>query len=89
MIVAADHEMGYLLGLDSGESNTFSTIVNNGSGVLPSGNWNITKHTKTLVPLYVRGLGSNEINQFVSGSDQKYGIFVGNTFILALLEVNG
>lgn len=63
-------------------------IVNNGAGVLPSANWYSTKHTKTLVPLYVKGLESKEFSQYISGNEQKYGMFLENKTIFDILTID-
>lgn len=85
VLVTADHETGYLMSPNSGPPDSFSSVVNNGEGVVPFANWYSASHTKLLVPLYAKGLASGVLDEFIVGKDQNYGIYVDNTAIYDLV----
>jgi alkaline phosphatase len=61
LIVTADHETGYLTGLNSGQTvdgPVWNELTNNGIGSLPGMEWHSGGHTNSLVPFYAKGRGS-------------------------------
>lgn len=79
LVVTADHECGYVLG--PGSNPDLNPIENKGKGVLPGFEFHSGSHTNQLVPLYVKGPGSERFNEFVEGEDPKHGAYVHNAAI--------
>jgi alkaline phosphatase len=70
LILTADHECGLLWGPKSDKA-AFDPIEDSGPGRLPGMKHNSHWHTNSLVPLYVRGPGSQRFAQLVKGADAK------------------
>ncbi|RJP23323.1 MAG: hypothetical protein C4527_20450 [Candidatus Omnitrophota bacterium] len=79
LVVTADHECGYLTGI--GSDPLMLPLTNRGAGVEPGMEWHSDKHTNQLVPLFLKGVGSDLITKVVVGVDEKYGAYVDNTAI--------
>ena len=80
VIVTADHETGMLCGPVEGDQ-VVTQIKSNGKGNLPEMNWYSKDHTNSLVPLYVRGKGSEIFKLLADEFDPVRGPFVQNTEI--------
>jgi hypothetical protein len=59
--------------------------VDQGPGRLPQMRFNSTKHTNSLVPVYARGAGSEDLALFVVGDDPVRGRYVDNTGVAQVL----
>jgi len=79
LLVTADHECGYLLG--PGSDPDQKPLVNNGQGKMPGMEWYKTSHTNELVPLYVKGAGAAEFDNYFEGKDPVRGRYIHNTAI--------
>jgi alkaline phosphatase len=84
LIVTADHETGYIWGPGSGAPATWNPVVNNGVGVMPGFTFNsdiggFNWHTNSLVPLYVKGAGSELFNTYADETDTVRGPYIDNT----------
>ncbi len=77
LIITADHETGYLTGINGYNSN----IQSNGKGSLPSMTWNSMHHTNVLIPLYAKGVGSNLFDDYADEIDSLRGYFIQNSEI--------
>lgn len=84
LIVTADHETGYLWG--PGSNPTFTALVNNGAGAVPGLKFNSGGHTNTPVPLFAIGAGSWMFNSYATGNDPRYGAYLDNTNIFAVMD---
>lgn len=90
VVITADHETGLIWGPQS-DRIAFQPIEERGKGHLPGLKYNATGHTNSLVPLYVRGPGSQRLAALVDGQDPtaaaKWGFsgqYVDNTDIFAI-----
>lgn len=70
VILTADHECGCLWGPDS-EKKPFDPIRDAGPGKMPLARYNATKHTNSLVPLFARGVGAQQLLNLVRGKDTR------------------
>ncbi len=77
LIVTADHETGYLTGIDGYQSN----IISNGKGNVPKMMWNSHKHTNVLIPLFAKGIGSELFDDYAEEIDSLRGYFIQNSEI--------
>lgn len=75
VVITADHETGYLNG--PGSDPAWNPIQNNGKGNMPGANW-YGGHTRNLVPLFVKGPGSDTFIQAAVGKDPKRGPYLDN-----------
>ena len=48
--------------------------------------WNSTGHTNSLVPIFVRGAGSERLDQFIRGVDPIRGFYLDNTDVFGLMR---
>lgn len=80
IVVTSDHETGMLWGEPDG-SNVLTTLKNNGKGQLPGMSWYSDDHSNSLVPLYLRGNGSEMYHFLADESDPVRGNFIQNTEI--------
>ena len=78
VVLTADHETGLLWGPKS-DSVPFDPIVDRGPGRVPEMKYNSKSHTNSLVPLYAKGVGSEQLARFVVGQDPARGPYVDNT----------
>ena len=85
IIVTGDHETGYLTGPGSNPEGDHSNLskqdiwkplVNNGKGTQPGMEWHSEGHTNSLVPFFAKGIGSENFNQRVKGTDPIRGQFI-------------
>jgi alkaline phosphatase len=77
LIVATDHESGYLTG--PGSDPTWQPIVNNGQGVLPGMEWHYyNTHTNSLVPLFAKGAGASLLIPYADQMDPVHGLYLDN-----------
>jgi len=84
VIVTADHETGYLT-----VEKTAATPIPWASlpltvekaGDMPKVRWNSGQHTNSLVPLYAKGAGANQLPPRAAGTDPKRGPYIDNTAV--------
>ena len=76
VIVTADHETGYLGGV---EADPAWTPLAGGAGKVPSGAWQSGSHTNQLVPLYANGAGAGTLRTLATGDDPVRGDYLDNT----------
>ena len=88
VIITGDHETGYLNGSGSEDDAALSTVgipavwkplVNNSKGNLPGMEWHTHGHSNVLIPLYVKGMGSELFHEFADEVDPLKGNYVDNT----------
>ena len=90
VIVTGDHETGYLTGPGSGQGEAgavWNPLVNNGQGNLPGMEWHSRSHTNALIPLYVRGVGSELFTSYADQFDPVRGRFIDNAEIGQILFI--
>jgi alkaline phosphatase len=80
VVVTSDHETGMLWG-PADKIAVLKPVINNGKGVLPGMQWHSDDHTNALVPVYVRGKGSEMYQLLADEVDPVKGPFVQNTDI--------
>jgi alkaline phosphatase len=88
VIVASDHETGYLTGPGSGETASgpvWTPIGDNGIGVQPAMEFHADYHTSSLVPLYAKGDAARLFRRMVDGTDPIRGPYIDNTDIHTLI----
>ena len=84
VIVTADHETGYLWGPNSGLPATWNPIVDSGAGNMPGFYFyrvSDSDHTNSLVPIYIKGFGSDLFEQYAVNTDPIRGQYIDNTNI--------
>lgn len=99
LIITSDHETGYLWGEGSGQieagdptgtDRIWKPLINNGAGTMPGMEWHSGTHTNSLVPLYAKGIGSEQFEQYITGRDKVRGEYIDNTDITrVMLKVFG
>jgi alkaline phosphatase len=88
LIITADHETGYLTGVDNEKIKPFDKpIKNNGKGKMPDMQFNSTSHTNTLVPFFAKGAGANLFELLADEIDQKKGKYLQNSEIGAGVKI--
>ncbi len=89
VIVTADHETGYLTGLNSGTSAAgqpiWNPLQNHGKGVLPGMEWHSGEHTNALIPFFAKGAASESLRQYADEIDPVRGHYLDNTEIAKFL----
>jgi alkaline phosphatase len=92
LIVTADHETGLIWGKNS-DKVPYEPLGYAGPGKLPAMRYHLADHTKSLVPLYARGPGSEGFAACVRGRDpgaaakwRISGEYVDNTDIFAVVH---
>jgi alkaline phosphatase len=92
LILTADHETGLLWGPDSAKV-AFQPLKDRGPGKLPGMKHNSHGHSNSLVPLYVRGPGSERFAALRKGQDPRAaaqwhysGRYVDNTDVFAVMR---
>jgi alkaline phosphatase len=88
VIVASDHETGYLTGPGSGELETgpvWNPVTSDGIGIQPVLQYSSTQHTNSLVPVFAKGDAGRLLRTMVDGTDPVHGSYIDNTDIHALL----
>jgi len=76
LIITTDHGNGAPFGPDA-QTVPFQPVTNNGKGVMPGFTFRKTGgHTNALVPLWVKGAGSEQFARRVRGVDQGYAKYV-------------
>lgn len=83
LIVTSDHECGHLSGPD-GDAEWVAPQFR-GLAVLPEMEWRSDNHTNMLVPLFVKGVGSEMFEDRVSSEDPLWGDFVDNIDIAEVM----
>ena len=90
VIVTGDHETGYLTVADSGldQASTGRSIPDvslplesNGPGELPKMQWNSGNHTNSLIPIYVKGAGTELLRPLARKTDPRRGAYLDNADI--------
>lgn len=84
VIVTADHETGLVWGPNSG-TKPFDPLVDNGPGKVPGMAFNSTGHTRSLVPVFVRGAGAWRVWDYAKRSDPVRGPYLDNTDLFRLI----
>ncbi|HUW61204.1 MAG TPA: alkaline phosphatase [Candidatus Bathyarchaeia archaeon] len=77
LVITADHETGYLTG--PAKEGEWTPVENKGKGQVPAMKWNIGGHTNSLVPLFVKGAGAEDIVARAVSEDPKRGKFLHST----------
>jgi alkaline phosphatase len=85
VVITADHETGMLWGPQS-DTMPFDPLVDRGPGRVPGFKYNSKNHTNSLVPVYARGPGSEQLADRVQGTDPVRGPYVDNTDLAKLLH---
>ena len=92
LILTADHETGLIWGPDS-DKTAFEPIVDRGPGNVPGLKYNSSGHSNSLVPLLVRGAGSQQFAKLVVGTDKtaasRFGFsgqYVENTSVFHVMK---
>ncbi len=80
VVITADHETGLLWGPES-DKHPFQPLVDKGLGKIPGLKYNSTKHSNSLVPVFARGVGAEQLATMVVGNDPVRGPYVDNTGI--------
>ncbi len=78
LIITADHETGYLWGSGSGRPAVFNPIGTNGAGTLPDMVFYSTGHSNSLVPVYIRGYGAQQLLPYADKTDPVRGRYLDN-----------
>ena len=76
LLVLADHECGYITG--PGSDPTWQPLINYGPGLLPGFEWHHDFHTNQLVPLFVKGVGTEVFLQKANKTDPLWGAYLDN-----------
>ncbi len=76
VIVTGDHETGYVTGPDSDPE--WTEVVGKGEGNMPEFQFNSGGHTNQLVPLYVKGAGSELLVEMAGEEDPRRGPYTTN-----------
>lgn len=82
VIVAGDHETGYLEGAGSGE---VWTLLEGSAGQVPAVAWHSGNHTNMLVPVYAKGAGAKELGRLATMTDPVRGAYLDNTDLANVL----
>jgi alkaline phosphatase len=77
LIISADHETGYLTGVQDTFSG-WTEVQSNGAGQMPGMQWNSKSHTNTLVPFFAKGAGSTELGKYADEKDPRWGAYLDN-----------
>jgi len=94
LIVTGDHETGYITGPGSGPDNDdindsikpiWNPLVNNGAGNLPGIWWHSGGHTNSLIPIFVKGNGSELFLKYADDNDPVRGAYIDNTEIAKVI----
>lgn len=84
LIVAGDHETGYL----SGSPDALTPVRSNGQGQLPGVYWLSGDHTNQLIPLYAKGPGAQLLKKYADERDAVRKRYLDNTEIVpAVLDL--
>lgn len=88
LIVTADHETGYLTGIDNDKTKPFAKpIANKGKGQMPEMQFNATSHTNSLVEVFAIGAGSDIFHFYTDETDQRYGKYIHNSELGAAMKL--
>jgi len=88
LIITADHETGYLTGIDQDKTKPLDKpIKNNGKGKMPDMQFNSTSHTNALVPFFAKGAGADLFNLLADEIDQKKGKYLQNSEVGAGIKI--
>lgn len=79
LIVTGDHETGCLTG--PGSNPDWQPLVNRGRNQLPGMEWHSDYHTNSLIPLFAKGRGAEELLSLIEGDDPVRGPYVDNTAV--------
>ncbi|WP_304410817.1 alkaline phosphatase [Corynebacterium stationis] len=85
LIVTADHETGYLSGMNEPEDGKWNVMAGD-SSTLPTHEWYSGNHTNQVVPFFFKGAGSEDIMSQVKGTDPVRGDYIDNTDIAKLAK---
>ncbi|MFC4783853.1 alkaline phosphatase [Nocardioides sp. MAHUQ-72] len=82
VVVASDHETGYLTGPGSGptpEGPVWTPLVDNGAGAVPGMQFNLVAHTNSLVPVFAKGDAARLLRGYADQQDPVRGRYLDNT----------
>ncbi len=85
LVITSDHETGLLRGPDSDE-DPFRPLVDNGPGMIPGLAYHSKKHSNSLVPVFARGVGAEQLEALTVGIDPVLGPYIDNTAITRILR---
>lgn len=83
VIVTADHETGYLAGVDA---NPDWTPMAGEAGKLPEVTWHSGNHTNALVPLFAKGAGADQLVAAADETDSVRGAYLDNTELGSVMQ---
>jgi alkaline phosphatase len=90
LVVAGDHETGYLNG--PGSDPGWEPVVNHGAGALPGLEWHSGSHTNSLIPFFARGAAAPRFAEKAGGWDPVRGAYIDNVeiaeVVMALLGLH-
>lgn len=79
LIVTGDHETGYLTG--PGSDPDWRPLINRGRNQVPGMEWHQDYHSNSLIPLFAKGQGADELRTLIRGEDPVRGPYVDNTAV--------
>ncbi len=85
VIVTSDHETGLVRGPDS-DQDPLRPLVDNGPGKIPGLAYHSKKHSNSLVPVFARGIGTDQLDSLIVGNDPVLGPYIDNTGITRILR---
>lgn len=85
VVITADHETGLLWGPQS-DTLPFEPLVDHGPARVPGFKFHSDKHSNSLVPVYARGPGSEQLPDLARGHDPVRGPYLDNTDLANLLH---
>jgi alkaline phosphatase len=94
LIITGDHETGYITGPGSGPDNddpkdaikpVWAPLKNNGVGKFPGMEWHSSGHTNSLLPIFVKGVGSKLFVKYADEHDPVRGAYIDDTEIAKVM----
>jgi alkaline phosphatase len=84
VVITSDHECGYLSG--PGSDPGWNPVENRGRGAVPGVSWHSGGHTNMLVPLFVKGPGTDSFLASADMQDPRQGSYLDNTDIPRIIS---
>jgi alkaline phosphatase len=85
IIVTGDHECGYLWGPDSGPPATWNAVEDHSADHLPGARFYSKGHTNSLIPVFAKGAGSEQLPARATRTDPQRGPYLDNTDIAKII----
>lgn len=85
LIVTADHETGYLSGVNEPDESKWNAMEGDAS-TLPSHQWYSGGHTNQVVPFFFKGAGAADILAQATNVDPVRGSYIDNTDVANLVK---